>query len=212
MRARVYDPATAQFLTVDPLVGMTGAPYNYAGDNAVNEIDPTGLGWFGEEVLEELGTRYVGFVDGLTSPLGGGTAALRSDLGLNGGLNTCSVEYQVADAIGGYTRDAEGAVAGAYALAGAVADAGGASSLLSRLADETGSFDPVAEPGSDPAVSEVLQGKLGSITKAPLPPGSPSWADIADMPLSEIRAAAQSNEPGFKTILKLLTSGRFNKP
>jgi RHS repeat-associated protein len=43
MRARTYDPATAQFLTVDPLVGETGAPYNYAGDNPLNKTDPTGL-------------------------------------------------------------------------------------------------------------------------------------------------------------------------
>jgi RHS repeat-associated protein len=43
LRARVYDPATAQFLTVDPLVGLTGAPYSYAGDNPLNQSDPTGL-------------------------------------------------------------------------------------------------------------------------------------------------------------------------
>ncbi len=44
MRARVYDPATGQFLTVDPEVGTTRAPYYYAGDNPLNEADPTGLG------------------------------------------------------------------------------------------------------------------------------------------------------------------------
>jgi RHS repeat-associated protein len=43
LRARVYDPATAQFLTVDPLVGETGAPYNYAEDNPANLLDPTGM-------------------------------------------------------------------------------------------------------------------------------------------------------------------------
>jgi len=43
MRARVYDPATAQFLAVDPLVGTTGAPYNYAEDNPLNLLDPSGL-------------------------------------------------------------------------------------------------------------------------------------------------------------------------
>jgi RHS repeat-associated protein len=43
LRNRVYDPATAQFLTVDPAVGITRAPYNYAGDNPVNHRDRDGL-------------------------------------------------------------------------------------------------------------------------------------------------------------------------
>jgi RHS repeat-associated protein len=43
LRARVYDPATAQFLTVDPLAAVTRAPYNYASDNPANGTDPTGL-------------------------------------------------------------------------------------------------------------------------------------------------------------------------
>jgi RHS repeat-associated protein len=43
MRARVYDPATAQFLTVDPLGATTRAPYYYAGDNPLNQADPAGL-------------------------------------------------------------------------------------------------------------------------------------------------------------------------
>jgi len=47
MRARTYDPATAQFLTVDPLEKLTRAPYNFAEDNPLNESDPTGEGIFG---------------------------------------------------------------------------------------------------------------------------------------------------------------------
>jgi RHS repeat-associated protein len=43
LRNRVYDPSTAQFLTVDPLVSRTLAPYSYAGDDPVNEQDRTGL-------------------------------------------------------------------------------------------------------------------------------------------------------------------------
>ena len=42
MRARNYDPTTAQFLSVDPAVSVTRAPYNYAGDDPVNNADPTG--------------------------------------------------------------------------------------------------------------------------------------------------------------------------
>jgi RHS repeat-associated protein len=44
MRARTYDPATAQFLSVDPLKGTSsGETYGYAADNPVNRADPTGL-------------------------------------------------------------------------------------------------------------------------------------------------------------------------
>jgi hypothetical protein len=43
MRARTYDPSTAQFLTVDPLEAITGAPYSYAHDNPLNFTDATGL-------------------------------------------------------------------------------------------------------------------------------------------------------------------------
>jgi RHS repeat-associated protein len=50
LRHRVYDPKTAQFLTVDPLEMYTGAPYNYAGDNPLNYGDPRGLS--GESIGE----------------------------------------------------------------------------------------------------------------------------------------------------------------
>lgn len=43
LRARVYDPATAQFLSVDPMEMVTRAPYNYAEDNPLNRGDATGL-------------------------------------------------------------------------------------------------------------------------------------------------------------------------
>ena len=43
LRARAYDPATGQFLTVDPAVSLTRAPYTYAGDNPLTYADPLGL-------------------------------------------------------------------------------------------------------------------------------------------------------------------------
>jgi RHS repeat-associated protein len=42
LRKRVYDPETAQFMSVDPLVAETGEPYSYAGDDPVNAGDPSG--------------------------------------------------------------------------------------------------------------------------------------------------------------------------
>ncbi|WP_091314074.1 RHS repeat-associated core domain-containing protein [Amycolatopsis tolypomycina] len=42
LRARYYDPATALFLSVDPLVDTSGTAYAYTGGNPVNRTDPTG--------------------------------------------------------------------------------------------------------------------------------------------------------------------------
>jgi RHS repeat-associated protein len=41
--ARYYDPSTGQFLSLDPAVSFTQAPFNYAGDDPVNGSDPSGL-------------------------------------------------------------------------------------------------------------------------------------------------------------------------
>lgn len=60
-------------------------------------------------------------------------------------------------------------------------------------------------------VSEILKNKKGSIRNAPLPPGSPSWDSILTLTLAEIQRRAQSGDPGFKTIYKLLTDSRFNR-
>ena len=43
LRSRVYDPTTAQFLSRDPLAGISGEPYSYGADNPVNVADLTGL-------------------------------------------------------------------------------------------------------------------------------------------------------------------------
>ena len=40
--ARYYDPATAQFLTVDPDVGTTLSPYAYVADDPLNATDALG--------------------------------------------------------------------------------------------------------------------------------------------------------------------------
>jgi hypothetical protein len=40
---RYYDPATGQFLSVDPAAALTQAPYSYAGDDPMNQADELGL-------------------------------------------------------------------------------------------------------------------------------------------------------------------------
>ena len=60
-------------------------------------------------------------------------------------------------------------------------------------------------------VADVLAGKRGSIKNAPLPAGSPSWAEVSKMTMAQVRALARQNTPGYRTIWKLLTDRRFNK-
>ena len=43
LQARYYDPSTAQFLTVDPLITETGTPYTFTHDDPVNATDASGL-------------------------------------------------------------------------------------------------------------------------------------------------------------------------
>ncbi len=43
LRARDYDPATGQFVSVDPRSTETRAPYAYTEDNPITLSDPTGL-------------------------------------------------------------------------------------------------------------------------------------------------------------------------
>jgi len=43
LRARYYDPATAQFLIKDPIEGISKQRYSYANSDPVNEADPAGL-------------------------------------------------------------------------------------------------------------------------------------------------------------------------
>jgi RHS repeat-associated protein len=40
---RYYDPTTAQFISIDPMVAETQSPYGYVGGDPVNGIDPSGL-------------------------------------------------------------------------------------------------------------------------------------------------------------------------
>ncbi len=56
-----YDPATAQFLTVDPITTLTRDRYDYAGSSPTNAADPSGLDWR-KDVVNVSG----GVLDGLT--------------------------------------------------------------------------------------------------------------------------------------------------
>ena len=55
---RYYDPTTGQFLTLDPLVDQTAAPYAYVDGDPVNQVD-----------LNALGGGLTGFVGSVVSPV-----------------------------------------------------------------------------------------------------------------------------------------------
>lgn len=50
LRARFYDPVTAQFLTSDPIRSLTREPYSYASTNPMRNVDRSGLEVETEEI------------------------------------------------------------------------------------------------------------------------------------------------------------------
>lgn len=154
--ARYYDPTTGQFLTIDPLADQTGQPYQYTGDDPLNDTDASGqqLSWEDLNPVHDVvalyndtaGARHVtaNFLAG-TAESGAQTINFTTSLLTAGQYNP---NLNVAPAycgVGGYS---EGEVTG-YGLqavsGGELLDLGaateGGSSLLSRfLSDETGSL------------------------------------------------------------------------
>ena len=55
---RYYDPATGQFLNLDPLVDETGQPYAYTGDDPVDGVDPSGMNFI-SQAWDNTGGRVV---------------------------------------------------------------------------------------------------------------------------------------------------------
>jgi len=202
---RYYDPTTEQFLSVDPLVDETGTPYAFTGGDPVNESDPSGASILGAifDSINPISSNNVFYRFGYHHPLAGRVLAI--------GTGAAAGGIAVGAACVAFCLPA----AAALGIGGAAAEDN--PGLLSRIVnqcqafvgDETGA---VGGAGDEQTVNDVLQGKFGSITRAPLPAGSPSWDEVRNMTMSEIEKAAQANEPGYKTILKLLTDSRFNKP
>jgi len=68
LRARYYDPRTYQFLTVDPLLAVTGQAYNYAAGSPTNASDPSRLWVVGFGFLLPL--RRGSIMEGLIGIIG----------------------------------------------------------------------------------------------------------------------------------------------
>lgn len=76
LRARYYDPATAQFLTVDPLVGQTQTPYAYVGGDPVNGTDLDGRCGWSCWTIEIVGNLGMAGQDAAEEVFSGGVASV----------------------------------------------------------------------------------------------------------------------------------------
>jgi uncharacterized protein RhaS with RHS repeats len=85
---RYYDPATGQFLSVDPLVTQTAAPYSYAGDDPVSNTDPNGLDYF--LTIPATTARTIGY---LFNGAQVGLQAFDSSLGTAGAAAVWALDY-----------------------------------------------------------------------------------------------------------------------
>ena len=79
---RHYDPTTGVFVSVDPLVTMTGEPYIYGSANPITKSDPTGL--CSTSYIQELGCSGTHKVTG-HKPGGGDSRCRNSNYVCGGG-------------------------------------------------------------------------------------------------------------------------------
>jgi RHS repeat-associated protein len=117
MRARIYDPVTAQFLTRDPWVSITGEPYSYAEDDPINKADPSGrcgvICWVG------IGLGVASIATGIGAVLAGTevvTAALATTSAAAGAGATIA---DTKECFGGSNISCVGVGVGVVATAGA---------------------------------------------------------------------------------------------
>ena len=120
LRARSYDSASAQFLSVDPALAITGEPYSYAGDNPVNEADPTGR--CGVVCIGGLVLGGVAVVSGVGEVVAGGVIATEGTLGaISAVTGFVSTGVDAKECVGGSRISCVGGVVGAITAGGASA-------------------------------------------------------------------------------------------
>jgi len=102
--ARYYNPTIGRFITADTIVQSPGNPqtlnrYAYAGNNPVNNIDPTGHSWFGKFVKTLVGGVIGGVVGALSGqPWLGFSAYNAFAAAMDGG----NIGAAIAGAVTGY--------------------------------------------------------------------------------------------------------------
>ena len=127
LRNRVYDPKTAQFLTVDPLVSISGEPYGYAGDNPLTYGDAVGLMW----------TPLAGGAAGADAACGATIEIPGVDIGTCGAAGVATGAAVVGAAVGVVT-----------AIAGEEGGDEGEAELKAKEAERENCGNPASPPGS----------------------------------------------------------------
>jgi RHS repeat-associated protein len=118
MRAREYDPTTAQFITRDPLVGLTGEPYSYVADNPLNYRDRTGrCGLF---CVGGIILGGIALATGVGEVVAGGTIAAEGTLGAISAVSgLAGAGADVKECVSGSGISCVGAAVGAVGSVGA---------------------------------------------------------------------------------------------
>jgi RHS repeat-associated protein len=202
LRARYYDPTTAQFVTIDPLVGRTLTAYGYTGGNPLQYVDPLGLEWWewlidsNDEslVLNALQSFGSGMLDGgigTLNLLNGLTAGGWDVYPYVGNPNDCGGIYDGSYYVGQVTLGALAFVVGARATTGRSSSAGASAS----------------EAGAATAVD----GLPGLPAAAPMPLGRGSTGRTVPQSLTEQLAMEEVRAaPGGTALTKLtLTDTRW---
>lgn len=89
---RYYDPATGQFLSVDPVAALTGTPYAFTGGDPVNGTDPLGLSFLGaitgfvKHVVQSKAFKITAVVVGVAAIAATGGSAFLVEGGIAEGL------------------------------------------------------------------------------------------------------------------------------
>ena len=108
---RYYDPATAQFVSVDPAVSLTAIAYNYALADPLALVDPLGLFSWGKALA--VTALVIGAVGLGVVTAGVGDVALGSIVGVGGGFEAIGLgSLEVGTAL-----DVAGVAVGAGATA-----------------------------------------------------------------------------------------------
>ncbi len=160
MRAREYDPATAQFLTRDPWVAITGEPYSYVGDNPLTFADPTGRCsvW----CVVGIVAGGVSLATGVGEVVAGGAAiggvslgaisAVSGAVGAGADLKECAGGSGIS-CVGAATGGV-GAIGALGAAIGATGDAANGAAAIGLTASGTGSLGDAAGALASPSAPE----------------------------------------------------------